>query len=96
MEVLAEGGVETMSKVEDQRFKVRGGGGGRVLSQRCQIFTKRSIESIWVVDLIFELRSIHVREVTYKQWETIGRYFGRTRERQGYYQIEAMCRGHKV
>jgi hypothetical protein len=33
-------------------------------------FMKRSTESNWVVDLIFELKIIHVREVAYKQWET--------------------------
>jgi hypothetical protein len=79
-EVQVEDRVEIRSRVKDQRFEVRGGDGGRALSQRYQIFTKRSIESIWVVDLIFELRSIHVREVAYKRWETIGRYFRRIRE----------------
>jgi hypothetical protein len=33
-------------------------------------FAKRSTESNWVIDSIFKLRNIHVREVAYKQWET--------------------------
>jgi hypothetical protein len=60
------GGVETRLRVKGQRFEVRSGDGGGALPRRCQIFMKRSIESNWFVDLIFELRSIHVREVAYK------------------------------
>jgi hypothetical protein len=64
-------------RVEDQRFEVRGGdrgrGGGGVLSQRYQIFVKRSGESNWVVDLIFKLKSTHAGEVTYKWSRAIGR-----------------------
>jgi hypothetical protein len=49
-------------RVKDQRFKVRGGGGGRggggVLLQRYQIFVNRSRESSWVIDSIFELKSM--------------------------------------
>jgi hypothetical protein len=75
MEVWAEDGVEVGLRVKDRRFKVRGGDGGRgrgggrgrALSQRCQIFMKRSRESNWVIDLIFKLKGIHVREVAY-QW----------------------------
>jgi hypothetical protein len=69
----------TRSRVEGQRFKVRGGdrgGGGDgdgVSSQRYQFFTKRSRESNQVIDLIFELKSIHVGEVAYKWSRTIGR-----------------------
>jgi hypothetical protein len=33
-----------------------------------------------VVDLIFELKIIHVGEVAYKRSSTIGGYFGETRE----------------
>jgi hypothetical protein len=50
MEVWAEGRVKTRSRVEGQRFEVRGGGGdrggggGRLLSQRYQIFTKSCAE----------------------------------------------------
>jgi hypothetical protein len=67
MEVWVEGGVEVGSKVEDQRFEVRGRGRGGALSQKCQIFAKRSKESNQVVDSIFELKSIHAREVVYKR-----------------------------
>jgi hypothetical protein len=37
------------------------------LLQKYQIFAKRSRESSWVIDSIFELKSIHAGEVTYKQ-----------------------------
>jgi hypothetical protein len=37
MEVQVEGGVEVGSRVGDQRSKIRGGDGGRVLSRMCQI-----------------------------------------------------------
>jgi hypothetical protein len=41
---------------------------------------KRSRELDQVVDLIFELKIIHVGEVAYKWSRTIGGYLGGTRE----------------
>jgi hypothetical protein len=68
-----ENRVEVRLRVKDQRFEVGGGDGGggrgRALSQRYQIFAKRSIESNWVIDSIFELRSIHVRDYWKIFWE---------------------------
>jgi hypothetical protein len=76
--VRMENRVEARLKVESQSSRGQRFGtememeaewrwnGGRVFIMKVPVFVKRSTESNWVVDSIFELRNIHVREVAYK------------------------------
>jgi hypothetical protein len=76
LHISGSGRVDDIVEDQDQRFKVRGGDGGRggvgVILRRYQNFAKRSRESDQVVDSIFELKSIHVEEIAHKQSRTIG------------------------